>query len=103
MKEYEPNTDNLKGIVDKLYHAITGNKPDDKMKERLYAGVEGMLELYKESPNAFYALAAVAVSEGAERLGFKSHYGNIILKYLAQSMIEESTYVPKDKLKLGGQ
>ena len=35
MKDYRPNIDNLKGIVENLYHAFSGDKPDDKMKERL--------------------------------------------------------------------
>ena len=101
MTNYKPNQDNLKSIVERLYHAFTGDKPDDKTKERLYAGVEGMIQLYEENRNAFYAVAAVTLSESVERLGLKSHYGNIIAKYAAQSMVEESGYAkdnPKNKL-----
>lgn len=107
MTEYKPNTNNLKSIVEKLYHAISGNQPDDKIKERLYAGVEGMVQLYGENRNAFYAVAAVSLLEGTEKLGLKSLYGEIIMKFLAQSMVEESAYAPNDskpksKSKLGG-
>ena len=94
--EYKPNANNLKVIVEKLYHAFSGDEPDDKMRERLYAGVEGMIQLYEENRNAFYAIAAVSLLEGTEKLGLKSHYGEIIMKYLAQSMIEESACAPKD-------
>lgn len=105
--EYKPNADNIKHIVENLYHAISGNKPDEKMKERLYAGVDGMIKLYEENPNAFYALAAVALSEGADGR-INSNYGSLIVKYLAQSMIEESGYAPRKnnesiESKLGGE
>jgi hypothetical protein len=97
--EYQPNQDNLKGIVENLYHGITGNKPDEQMKERLYAGMEGMLKLYEENPNAFYVMAAVSLLESAERYGMKSREAEIIIKYLAQSLIEESGYAPRDSNK----
>ena len=54
----------------------------------------GILQLYQESPQAFYAAAAVALSEGAERYGLKSRFAEIIVKYLAQSLIEASGYAP---------
>jgi len=100
MTEYKPDVENIKGIVERLYHAYTGNKPDDDTKKRLHAGVEGMIRLNEENKSAFYAVAAVAVLEVTERFGLKSHLGNIVAKYLAQSLIGESGYADNQKNKL---
>ena len=91
MTEYKPDVDNLKSIVEKAHFAITGDK-DEQMKERLYAGVEAMVGLYQENPSAFYVAAAVALLDGTQRLGLKSDYANVVMKYLAQSMVEQSGY-----------
>ena len=98
MKDYRPNIDNLKGIVENLYHAFSGDKPDDKMKERLYAGVDGLAKLYEESPAAFYTLAAMSLSEGASKFGLQSPYATLIAQYLVASMIDESGINPKGDL-----
>ncbi|HLD79901.1 MAG TPA: hypothetical protein VJA18_05045 [Candidatus Nanoarchaeia archaeon] len=100
--EYQPNVGNIKNIVEKLYHAVTGDKPDDAKREQLYAGVEGMHQLYRENPNAFYAVAAVAILETNTQLGLKSELANIVMKYIAQSFAEKAGYDLKDK-KSGGQ
>ena len=99
--QYRPNKRNINSIVENLYHAISGNKPDEKVKERLYAGVEGMLQLYKENPNAFYATAAVAVLEANVQLGMKSGLADIVMKYIAQSFAEKAGYDLSDKSKPG--
>ena len=100
--EYQPNVGNIKNIVEKLYHAVTGDKPDDAKREQLYAGVEGMHELFKENPNVFYAAASVAILEANARLGLKSGLADIMIKYIAQSFAEKAGYDLKDK-KSGGQ
>lgn len=92
--EYKPNVDNWRYIVENLYHVLSGEKPDKKEREALYAGVDGMIKLYEENPDAFYTLAAVTLLEGAERAELKSNHANVILKYLAQSMVEKSSYAP---------
>jgi len=96
---YQPNKKNINNLVENLYHAFSGTKPDEQMKERLYAGVEGMLQLYRESPQTFYAAASIAVLEANARLGMKSSLADIIMKYIAQSFAEKAGYDLRDNSK----
>ena len=99
--EYRPNVKNIRHVVENLYHAFTGEKPDDKTKERLYAGIDGMHQLYKEKPDAFYAAASVAILEANARLGLKSGLADKVMKYIAQSFAEKAGYDPKSKTQGG--
>jgi len=81
MTEYKPNVKNLKYIVEKAFVAATGEM-DEEIKERLYAGVEALVKLYEENPNAFYAVAAASLAEGAQAFGIKNDVVPMLVDYL---------------------
>ncbi|MEK6900585.1 MAG: hypothetical protein AABX05_05660 [Nanoarchaeota archaeon] len=89
MTNYRPGTLNIEKIVENLYFAVTGDEPDEKMKKRVYAGVEGMVALYNENQSAFYALAAVYVKQAADHPGVsKGAYE--LLDTIAQYLVGKS-------------
>ncbi|MBU0470116.1 MAG: hypothetical protein KKA62_05220 [Nanoarchaeota archaeon] len=97
MKEYKPNVDNLTGIVSNLYHAVTGEKPDEQMQERIKAGVEGLVNLYQENPQAFYALASVGLLEGARGYNLDTGPASRRIEDLSNYLSQLSGYQNKEK------
>ncbi len=74
MENTRYNATDLTEVATKLYHAFTGQKPDEALQERIQAGVEAAVKLYEVDPRLLYALSnAVAplVDKQFEKYGIK--------------------------------
>lgn len=78
MENQKYNSQDLTEVATKLYHAVTGIKPDGPVKERIQAGVEALVKLYETNPELLYALGNAAATPLDLQLekytGMKSDY-----------------------------
>ena len=58
-KPYDPKK--LTDVACNFYHAIIGQKPDEAVRDRIGAGIEGVIQLYNSNPQLLYAFADAAV------------------------------------------
>ncbi len=60
MENTKYNAKELTDVAVGLYHALTGDKPNEALKERIGAGVEAAVKLYEIDPKLLYVLGNAA-------------------------------------------
>lgn len=56
MTNVKYNAGDLTEVATNLYHAFTGTKPDDNIRDRIKAGIEAAVKLYEIDPGLLYVL-----------------------------------------------
>lgn len=90
----EANKGTLEKIAINGYHALTGQKPDEAVQERLKAGVDALVNLYKIDRPAASAVTAIIISQVGSTFansGLAQPYLNNLLGYIA-TLAEETPY-----------
>jgi hypothetical protein len=69
MTEIKYDAKALTQVSVNLYHAITGDKPDEKMTARLGAGIEAMVGLIEQDKNLAYSVLQSLAARYDTQLG----------------------------------